>query len=137
VSILLPLAGGALIGLAVAAMALLDGRIAGISGIVGGVVRPVSGDAAWRVLFVLGLLAGGLAFHVASPSSLAAPAASLPVLAGAGLLVGVGTRLAGGCTSGHRVRGTSRGSLRSIAATLTLLVVGALVVFIVRHAGVR
>ena len=133
---LLALAGGALIGLAVAALLLLNGRIAGISGILAGLVHPAPGEWTWRVFFVAGLLGGGFLARALSPASVTgATTASLPVLALAGLLVGVGTRISGGCTSGHGVCGVSRLSVRSIVATCTFMAVGAAVVFLVRHAG--
>jgi len=131
--LLAPLAGGILIGLAVAVLLLFDGRLAGISGIVAGLVRPLPGEWAWRALFVVGLLAGGLFARAVDPDAIGPMQASLPVLAVAGALVGFGTRLAGGCTSGHGVCGVSRGAARSIAATATFLCVAALVVLLVRH----
>ena len=130
------LAGGALIGLAVAALLLGNGRVAGISGIVGGLLRPTPGEWEWRAFFVVGLLAGGAVARALVPASVSgATTGSLPVLALAGLLVGVGTRISGGCTSGHGVCGVSRLSIRSIVATVTFMAVGAGVVFLVRHAG--
>lgn len=127
------LLGGVLIGLATATLLLLNGRIAGISGIVGGVVLPERGDWTWRALFVLGLVAGGIIAQVVAPQALGAISQSLPILAIAGVLVGFGTRLGGGCTSGHGVCGTSRLSRRSIVATLTFMAVAGGVVFAVRH----
>jgi len=127
------LAGGVLIGIAVAMLLLLRGRVAGISGIVAGVVRPGRGDGHWRALFVAGLVAGGLVARLVDPGAIGAMVAPLPVLALAGLLVGFGTRLAGGCTSGHGVCGVSRLSPRSIVATGTFMAVAGVVVFFVRH----
>jgi len=127
------LAGGVLIGIAVAMLLLLRGRVAGISGIVAGAVRPGRGDGHWRALFVAGLVAGGLVARLVDPGAIGAMAAPLPVLALAGLLVGFGTRLAGGCTSGHGVCGVSRLSPRSIVATGTFMAVAGVVVFFVRH----
>jgi uncharacterized membrane protein YedE/YeeE len=127
------LAGGVLIGCAVAMLLLLDGRVAGISGIVGGVLRPSPGEWRWQVLFVGGLLAGGLLARAASPSAIGPIVTPLPILAVAGILVGFGTSLGSGCTSGHGVCGVSRASPRSIAATATFMAVAAVVVFIVRH----
>ncbi|RKH40885.1 YeeE/YedE family protein [Corallococcus llansteffanensis] len=136
-SFLLPLLGGALIGLAVSLLLLTHGRVAGVSGVVGALLAPVRGDIAWRVFFFGGLLAGGLALAWLHPASL--PPAVLPsgggtVLLGvAGLLVGFGTRLGNGCTSGHGVCGLARGSVRSLAATLTFMATGVATVFLVRH----
>ena len=127
------LAGGALIGLAAAMFVLLNGRIAGISGIVAGLLKPAKGDVAWRAAFVLGLLAAPLIYV------LFADAPSLEIDAGfgaivvAGLLVGIGTRYGSGCTSGHGVCGLSRQSPRSLAATAVFMGVGFLTVFIIRH----
>jgi uncharacterized membrane protein YedE/YeeE len=134
-SVALALAGGALIGLAAAMLYLLVGRIAGVSGIVGGLLPPASGDTRWRVAFVLGLLAGPLlAVLLTGRSGVGAPAAPLPVLIVAGLLVGVGTALGGGCTSGHGVCGIARLSPRSLAATGIFIAVAVATVFVVRHA---
>ena len=130
-----PLAGGALIGLAVAALLLLAGRLAGISRIVAGVVRPVHGEWAWRALFLAGLLVGGAFARVVDPDAIGPMQAPPLVLAAAGVLVGYGTRLAGGCTSGHGVCGVSRGAKRSLAATATFLGIASLVVLLVRHGG--
>ena len=127
------LAGGLLIGLATALLLLLSGRIAGISGIVGGLLRPGKGDVAWRVAFVLGLFAAPLVFVMAMPLPQVAIDASTTTLIIAGLLVGVGTRYGSGCTSGHGVSGLSRGSRRSIVATASFMVAGFLTVFVVRH----
>ena len=127
------LAGGLLIGLATAMFLLLSGRIAGISGIVGGLLRPVKGDVAWRVAFVAGLLAAPLVFSIAAPLPQVHIEAGTATLVAAGLLVGVGTRYGSGCTSGHGVCGLSRGSPRSIVATLSFMAAGFLTVFLVRH----
>ena len=127
------LAGGLLIGLATALLLLLSGRIAGISGIVGGLLRPGKGDVAWRVAFVLGLFAAPLVFVLAMPLPRVTTDASTTTLIIAGLLVGVGTRYGSGCTSGHGVSGLSRGSRRSIVATASFMVAGFLTVFVVRH----
>lgn len=131
---LLPLLGGVLIGLSASLLLLFNGRVAGISGIAGGLVAPARGEVAWRATFVLGLVGGGVLLSVLFPQLLGAPVVSgavAPVLAG--LLVGFGTRLANGCTSGHGVCGLSRGALRSLVATLTFMATGALTVFVVRH----
>ena len=123
----LSLAGGAVIGLAGSLLWLLDGRVAGISGIVGGVLRPRAGDVGWRLWFVAGLILGGLALRSVDASLLGADVTRSPVtLLIAGLLVGVGTRLGSGCTSGHGVCGISRFSVRSIVATCVFLAVGML-----------
>ncbi len=127
------LVGGLLIGASAAAMFVLEGRIAGISGIVGGVVRPRAGDVSWRATFLAGLFAGGLVLRFAMPASFDETPASLPVLVVAGLLVGFGTRLGNGCTSGHGVCGLGRRSPRSLAATLTFMLTGALSAFVVHH----
>ena len=128
-----PLAGGAIIGLAGAILLLFNGRIAGISGIVAGILRPVRFDLGWRLAFTAGLLVGGLLFAVVRPSVFPPePIRSLPVLAFAGLLVGLGARLGSGCTSGHGVCGIGRLSPRGLVATCTFLATGALTVLVVR-----
>jgi len=127
------LAGGVLIGVAVAAFALFNGRVAGISGIVGGLLRPKSGDVGWRVAFVMGLMVAPLAYQLFATLPVSVIAASDALLVGAGLLVGVGTRYAAGCTSGHGVCGLSRFSVRSLAATLAFMAAGFVVVFVMRH----
>ncbi len=132
---LTPLAGGALIGLSAVLLMALNGRIAGISGIVGGLLPPAAeGDRAWRVAFVVGLVAGPLvATALLGRPTIGAPVPSLAVLVAGGLLVGAGTALGSGCTSGHGVCGMARLSPRSIVATLTFMAAGALVVFVTRH----
>ena len=127
------LLGGLLIGLATALLLLLSGRIAGISGIVGGLLRPGKGDVAWRIAFVAGLLVAPLVFSLAAPLPTVVIDAGTATLIAAGLLVGVGTRYGSGCTSGHGVSGLSRGSPRSIVATVSFMVAGFLTVFLVRH----
>jgi len=127
------LAGGALIGLAATLLVLFNGRIAGISGVLGGLLKPAQGDVAWRGAFVLGLVAAPLAWRLVAAWPRLHVDASLPVLVAAGLLVGVGTRYGAGCTSGHGVCGLSRGSARSLAATVTFMAAGFAVVFVVRH----
>jgi uncharacterized membrane protein YedE/YeeE len=127
------LAGGLLIGLAAALFVLLNGRIAGISGILGGLLRPVRGDLAWRVAFVGGLVAAPLAWGLVAGWPQLHIEADLPTLVVAGLLVGVGTRYGAGCTSGHGVCGLSRLSPRSLAATLAFMGAGFATVFVVRH----
>jgi len=127
------LAGGVLIGIAAALLVLFNGRIAGISGVVGGLLRPARGDVGWRIAFVGGLIASPIAWHIAAALPRLHVDASLPVLMVAGLLVGVGTRYGSGCTSGHGVCGLSRGSMRSLAATAAFMAAGFAVVFVVRH----
>ncbi|HEX9701380.1 MAG TPA: YeeE/YedE family protein [Rhodospirillales bacterium] len=127
-------AGGILIGAASSLLILLNGRIAGISGILGGAFGAPANDIAWRVAFVAGLVLGPLVVGaVAGPLPDIAMQASPPVLIVAGLLVGFGTRLGNGCTSGHGVCGIARGSRRSLAATAVFIAVAALTVFVVRH----
>jgi uncharacterized membrane protein YedE/YeeE len=109
------------------------GRIAGISGIASGLVAGAS-DRGWRVAFVVGLMAGPLLLLLLrGDSGIGAPQVSLPLMAVAGLLVGFGTRLGGGCTSGHGVCGMARLSPRSLAATMVFMVVGVATVFVMRH----
>ena len=127
------LTGGVLIGVAVAMFVLLNGRIAGISGVLGGLLKPVRDDIAWRVAFVLGLVAAPAlyALFAARPDLHITAGNGVVVLAG--LLVGVGTRYGSGCTSGHGVCGLSRFSPRSLVATLSFMVAGFATVFITRH----
>ena len=130
------LAGGLLLGVAAAMFILVNGRVLGISGIVGGLLVPKNSDAGWRVAFLLGLAAAPLIFRMVMPADLIqAPridAGYLAVVA-AGLLVGVGTRYGSGCTSGHGVCGLSRLSPRSLLATITFMAAGFLTVFVLRH----
>lgn len=128
------LLGGALIGLASALMILLAGRIAGISGIFGGLVAPHANDRGWRLAFIAGLIAAPLV-AVLGGASLPAPTmpTSLTLVAISGLLVGFGTRMGGGCTSGHGVCGIARLSARSIVATMIFMAVAIATVAIVRH----
>ena len=127
------MAGGAVIGLAAAMLVLVNGRIAGISGIVGGLLRPKQGDTAWRIAFVLGMLAAPVAWMLAAPLPAIRIQANWAELALAGLLVGIGTRLGSGCTSGHGVCGLSRLSPRSLVATVVFMVAGFATVFVLRH----
>jgi uncharacterized membrane protein YedE/YeeE len=126
--------GGLLIGAAATLLLAFNGRIAGISGIVGGLFATPATGRGWRIAFLLGLLGGGLAapWFVSRPFG-AGPSGSLALVALAGLLVGIGTQLGGGCTSGHGVCGLSRLSPRSIAATSIFMVVAAGTVFVLRH----
>jgi uncharacterized membrane protein YedE/YeeE len=124
-SITMATAGGVLIGLAASLLLLANGRIAGISGIVGELFKRTSPDSSWRALFVIGLLTGGGVLLVVAPEVIAAPESrSLAAVGTAGLLVGVGTRLGSGCTSGHGVCGLSRFSTRSLVATLSFMATG-------------
>ena len=130
------LAGGVLLGIASAMFILFNGRILGISGIVGGLLGPRRGDAGWRIAFLLGMLAAPLTFALVAPAGfLPAPRtdAGTGTVIAAGLLVGFGTRLGSGCTSGHGVCGLSRLSPRSLVATLAFMAAGFLTVFLLRH----
>lgn len=127
------LTGGMLIGIAAALLVLMNGRVAGISGIVGGLLTPKRGEVAWRLAFVAGLVAAPiimlLAGHVAAPRI----DAGFGLLVAAGLLVGAGTRYGSGCTSGHGVCGIARLSPRSLVATLAFMGAGIATVFVMRH----
>jgi uncharacterized membrane protein YedE/YeeE len=127
------LAGGVLIGIAAAMFVLLNGRIAGISGIVGGLLAPTRGDLAWRVAFVLGLVGAPLVYLGFAAVPRPHIDASYAMLAVAGLLVGIGTRYGSGCTSGHGVCGVARLSPRSLAATAVFMGAGFATVFVLRH----
>ncbi|MFN8508951.1 MAG: YeeE/YedE family protein [Dehalococcoidia bacterium] len=128
------LLGGALIGLSTSALLLFNGRIAGISGIFGGLLVPKKGEVGWRIAFLAGLLAMGSILAVVYPAAFPTQALRpLGVVAVAGLLVGFGTRLGNGCTSGHGVCGISRMSARSIVATISFMAAGAVSVFISKH----
>lgn len=127
------LAGGILLGLASALFILVNGRILGISGILGGLLRPVKGDTGWRLAFLAGMLAAPLLyFMVAGPTTPRIDAGWATIVI-AGLLVGVGTRYGSGCTSGHGVCGLSRLSPRSLVATLAFMGAGFVTVYVVRH----
>ena len=127
------LAGGLLIGLAAVMFALLNGRIAGISGVLGGLLKPARGDVGWRAAFILGLVLAPLTYGIFAALPALQIDAGYGLLTAAGLLVGVGTRYASGCTSGHGVCGLSRLSPRSLVATLTFMGAGFATVFVVRH----
>jgi len=127
------LIGGALIGAAAAAFVVFNGRIAGVSGILGGLLRPARGDIAWRAAFVAGLVGSPLAYGVFAALPAIRVDTDIAVLIVAGLLVGVGTRYGSGCTSGHGVCGISRLSPRSIVATLAFMAAGFATVFVTRH----
>lgn len=127
------LAGGVVLGVAAALFILLNGRVLGISGILGGLVRPRRGDAGWRIAFLAGLLLAPVLWSLfaapVAPRIEAGPA----LLVVAGLLVGWGTRYGSGCTSGHGVCGLARLSPRSLAATLAFMAAGFATVFVLRH----
>jgi hypothetical protein len=124
-SIIAATVGGALIGLAASLLMLTNGRIAGISGIVGSLLKSPSSDSSWRILFVSGLLVGGGALLWFAPEAIVEPSSrSLMAVAGAGLCVGLGTRMGNGCTSGHGVCGLTRFSVRSLVATLSFMATG-------------
>lgn len=120
------LLGGTILGLGAALLWVLNGRVAGVSGIVAHVLPPWRKDLSWRVLFVLSLVLTGITARVLWPERIAVPQRSLALLAVSGLLVGVGTELGRGCTSGHGVCGVGRLSLRSIVATLAFVATGML-----------
>jgi len=128
------LGGGVLIGLAAAVFVLFNGRIAGISGILGGLLRPVRGDMGWRLAFLAVLVVAPVFYGLVSALPGAAVAADEGTLVAAGLLVGVGTRYGAGCTSGHGVCGISRRSPRSLIATAAFMFAGFVTVYLVRHA---
>ena len=126
-------AGGLLIGVATALLLLLNGRIAGISGILGELLHPRRNDIAWRLLFIAGLIISPLVyslFHALPDTKMTAGTGTIVI---AGLLVGIGTRYAAGCTSGHGICGISRLSPRSIVATLVFMLSAGITVFIARH----
>jgi uncharacterized protein len=125
--------GGFLIGAAAVFFALSVGRIAGISGIIGGLFRPGRGDIAWRVAFITGMLATPALYEILGGRMSIEIDASTATLVAAGLLVGWGTRAGSGCTSGHGVCGLARRSPRSIAATLSFMAAGFVTVFVARH----
>ncbi len=127
------LAGGAIIGFAAAMFALVNGRVAGISGIVGGLLRPTLPDAAWRVAFIAGLVVAPIVYLLFARLPSITIDAGYPTLVVAGVLVGVGTRYGAGCTSGHGVCGLSRASPRSLVATLVFMAAGFATVFVARH----
>lgn len=131
------LSGGILLGVASAMFILLNGRVLGISGILGGLLPPRAGDTSWRIAFLLGMGAAPLVFGLLAPAGFSqAPRidASTGMVIAAGLLVGLGTRYGSGCTSGHGVCGLSRLSPRSLVATLSFMAAGFAIVFVIRHA---
>jgi uncharacterized protein len=129
------LLGGALIGLSASVLLLTTGRIAGVSGIASGLLLPQRGDIAWRVAFVTGLVLVGLTTGVFAPDRLGTSPRGFLGLALAGLLVGVGTKIGNGCTSGHGICGISRLSIRSIVATLLFVTTGIVTASVVRWLG--
>ncbi len=129
------LIGGLLIGLAAALLLLLNGHLSGISGIVGGMLAPKSSEVGWRLVFVAGLLLGAFIYMLATGGAIPVRVqASVPVIVAAGLLVGFGTRLGSGCTSGHGLCGIARLSRRSIVASAVFFGVAMLTVFLTHHA---
>ena len=122
---ILALAGGAMIGIASAVLLLAHGRIAGISGIVGSLLQHGTHDRGWRIAFLAGMAAAGVVASIVAPGAVGASVRSLPLVILAGLLVGFGTRLGSGCTSGHGVCGISRLSARSLVAVITFMTTGA------------
>jgi len=127
------LLGGVLIGLAAALLVLMNGRIAGISGILGGLLRAARGERGWRAAFLAGLIGAPLVYGLAHPLPAVQVDAGYPLLTLAGLAVGIGTRYGAGCTSGHGVCGLSRLSLRSLVATAAFMLAGFVTVFVMRH----
>ena len=130
------LSGGIILGVASALFILINGRVLGISGILGGLLPPKAGDTFWRLAFLAGMFASPWIFNLLAPAELISIPqidADLVMLIIAGLLVGIGTRYGSGCTSGHGVCGLSRMSPRSLVATLSFMAAGFLTVYVVRH----
>ncbi len=127
------LVGGALIGIASALLFALNGRIAGVAGILGGLLPAAKDDAVWRILFLAGLIVGAFAYAALSGNAPLQIDATLPVLIAGGLITGFGARLGGGCTSGHGVCGLGRLSARSLVATAVFMATTFATVFIIRH----
>lgn len=127
------LAGGVLIGFAAGMFVLLNGRIAGISGIIGGLLKPARGDVVWRMAFIGGLVVAPMVYALTATLPVPQIDAGYGALVAAGLLVGIGTRYGSGCTSGHGVCGLSRLSPRSLAATAVFMAAGFVTVFMMRH----
>jgi uncharacterized membrane protein YedE/YeeE len=131
------LLGGALIGVAAVLLLFFNGRIAGVSGILGGILGSSTGlDRYWRIAFVVGLVCGAAIYSFAAGGLNIVLVAGNGTLLAAGLLVGFGTRLGSGCTSGHGVCGLARRSPRSLAATMTFMLFGVLTVFVARHLNI-
>lgn len=127
------LGGGLLIGVAAGGLLLFNGRIAGVSGILGGLLHPSPGESGWRLAFLAGLACAPLLYTLAAALPQVEVDAGWPALIASGLLVGIGTRYGGGCTSGHGVCGVARGSKRSLAATVAFMGAGFAVVCLLRH----
>jgi uncharacterized membrane protein YedE/YeeE len=127
------LVGGGLIGLAASMLLLVNGRVAGVSGIVKNVLKPVRGDIAWRLAFIAGLVAGPLLYALLGNTVVVEIRAPLALLVVAGAVVGFGTSMGSGCTSGHGVCGVARLSARSILATISFMTSGVLTVYVARH----
>jgi uncharacterized membrane protein YedE/YeeE len=127
------LAGGALIGLAATLLLAANGRVAGISGILAGALRSDAGERTWRIFFLVGLVGAGVVARVVRPEAFDPERSNLLPIAVAGVVVGFGTRLGGGCTSGHGVCGLGRGSGRSLVATIVFMATAAITVFVTRH----
>ena len=127
------LLGSIIIGIAAALLLLLNGRIAGVSGVLGGLLHPLKGEVSWRLAFVLGLIVSPIVYTLFTPLPPSRVGADVNMLIAAGLLVGLGTRYAAGCTSGHGVCGLSRFSLRSLVATLVFMAAGFITVYVTRH----
>ncbi len=130
------LTGGIILGVASAIFILINGRILGISGILGGLLPPKAGDTTWRIAFMLGLFAAPTVFHAVVPAQFITEpriGATDWMVVAAGLLVGIGTRYASGCTSGHGVCGLSRLSPRSLLATMSFMGAGFAMVYVMRH----
>ena len=127
------LAGGVIIGIATAMFILLNGRVAGVSGVLGGLLRPMRGDISWRAAFIAGLVSAPLLYALFTQVPRPRIDAGYPALVVAGLLVGIGTRYGSGCTSGHGVCGMSRLSPRSLVATAAFMLAGFITVFVARH----
>ena len=130
------LVGGLIIGAAVSVMLLMNGRVTGISGIINGAISPQKGDTAWRWLFIAGLWLGGLLLSSLIPAAIGAPVQQSPYMTiAAGLMVGFGTVMGSGCTSGHGVCGISRMSPRSLVATFCFILAGIVAVGLLRYLG--
>ncbi|MEX9213823.1 YeeE/YedE family protein [Providencia rettgeri] len=128
--------GGVLIGLAAAILLVFNGRIAGISGILGGLLKPTKGDTAWKVAFIIGLMSAPVLFTWLAFTPEVSIATSTPILVLAGLFVGFGSRLGSGCTSGHGICGMARLSRRSIVAVLVFMIVAFVTVALANHYGI-
>jgi uncharacterized protein len=125
--------GGVLMGLSATSLLVLNGRIAGVAGILRGALQPTKGDVAWRMFFLCGLLAGGGALALLRPESLGPSQRPVALVLAGGLLVGLGVRLSNGCTTGHGICGISRFSMRSMVATMTFMVLAMATTFLCQH----